>query len=161
MNLSLEGKKRAETVGLTSNLTVTENAFVRLTSNIDVTDGLVNGVRGIIQKLITNDEQSISVILVKFDDKTVGEKAKVLSQYKEQYLDVVPIFKHGIPFHHKNVTIFRTQFPLIVAWATTIHSVQGLTVDKIVVDLSKIFAAGQAYVALSRVRTLQGLQILN
>ena len=68
VNFRLEGKKRSETGGLTSNLTLAENAFIRLTSNIDVTDGLVNGVRGIIQKLITNDEGSISVILVKFDD---------------------------------------------------------------------------------------------
>ena len=75
VNLSLEGKKRSETGGLTSNLTVAENAFVRLTSNIDVADGLANGMRGIIQKLITNDEGSVSVILVKFDDERVGEKA--------------------------------------------------------------------------------------
>ena len=149
VNLSLEGKKRAQTDGLTTSLTVTENAFIRLTSNIDVTDGLANGVRGIIQKLIMNHEGSISVILVKFDDETVGEKATVLSQHKEQYPDAVPIFRHGIPFQHKNVTIFHSLFSLILAWASTIHSVQGLTMDKIVV--SKIFAAGQAYVALSRV----------
>ena len=161
VNITLEGKKRAETGGLASNLTVTENAFIRLTSNIDVTDGLANSIRGIIQKLITNNEGSVSVILVKFDDETVREKAKVLSQHKEQYPDAVPIFKHGIPFRHKNVTIFHSQFPLVLAWASTIHSVQGLTVDKIAVCLSKIFAAGQAYVALSQIKTLQGLQILN
>ena len=160
VNLSLEGKKRAETGGLRSILTVAENAFIRLTYNIDVTDGLANRVRGVTKKLIT-EEGSVSVILVKFDDETVREKAKLLCQYKEQYPDAVPIFRHGIPFQHKNGKIFRSQFPLVLAWASTIHSVQGLTVDKIVVDLSKIFAAGQVYVALSQVRTLQGLQILN
>ena len=161
VKISLEGKKRTDTGGLSGTWTVAENAFIRLTSNIDVTDGLANGVRGIIKSIITNDEESVTDILVQFDDKNVGKKAKSSSQYKSQHPDAVPIYRHGVPFQHKNITIFRSQFPLVLAWASTIHSVQGLTVDRIVVDLSKIFAAGQAYVALSQVKTLEGLQILN
>ena len=161
LNFSFEGKKRADTGGLPGTLTVAENAFVRLTSNIDVADGLANGVRGIITHIITDDQGCVAAILVKFDDKKVGQKAKGSSQYKSQYPDAVPIYRHGVPFQYKNITVFRSQFPLILSWASTIHSVQGLTVDRIVVDLSKIFAAGQAYVALSRVKTLEGLQILN
>ena len=161
VELRLEGKKRTDTGGLSGTLTVAENAFVRLTSNIDVADGLANGIRGIISKIVTNDQGSVSSILVRFDDKKVGEKAKASSQYKTRYPDAVPIYRHGVPFQHKNITVFRSQFPLVLAWASTIHSVQGLSVDRIVVDLSKIFAAGQAYVALSRVKTLDGLQILN
>ena len=161
VQVSLEGKKRTDTGGLSGTLTVAENAFVRLTSNIDVADGLANGIRGIIKSILTNDQGSVTAILVQFDDKTVGEKAKASSQYKSQHPEAVPIYRHGVPFQHKNITVFRSQFPLVLAWASTIHSVQGLTVDRIVVDLSKIFAAGQAYVALSRVKTLHGLQILN
>ena len=136
-----------------------------LTSNSDVSDGLVNGARGEVIHIVSNDNHTVISVLVNFDNQQVGIKTIQSSIHRNTFPDAVPLGKYEVVFLAKGrrgSEITRLQFPLTLAWATTIHKVQGMTLDEIVVDMKGgRFNPGQAYVAFSRVKTLQGLHILN
>nr|XP_055075157.1 uncharacterized protein LOC129454640 [Misgurnus anguillicaudatus] len=140
-------------------------ARVMLKKNVDVSDGLVNGAFGTVvhvsvsQKLNDdNDNDFPSAIHIEFDDPNVGKIQRSKQQLRfSQNATVIEAQEDQVT----NAGGIRCQFPLKLAWACTVHKVQGLTVDKAVVSLNKIFAPGQAYVALSRVRTIDGLIIQN
>ena len=80
------------------------------------------------------------VLLVKFDNEQVGLKACKSSQYCRNHPNAVPLSKVEIVFLVRGkhgAEISRLQFPLTLAWATTIHKVQGLTFDAIIVDMKE------------------------
>ncbi|CAI4532062.1 ASN_collapsed_G0023990.mRNA.1.CDS.1 [Saccharomyces cerevisiae] len=66
-----------------------------------------------------------------------------------------------IDIPRENVGLERTQIPLMLCWALSIHKAQGQTIQRLKVDLRRIFEAGQVYVALSRAVTMDTLQVLN
>ena len=138
ISLSAISDKRSETGGLHGTLKLAIGARVMLTTNVDVSDGLVNGARGEVVHVVTNNDGEVTHVLVKFDNSTVGRKSIQSSSYRSEYPHAVPIAKHEVVFFAKGKRgseIKRLQFPLTLAWATTIHKVQGLTLDEIVVDM--------------------------
>jgi ATP-dependent DNA helicase PIF1 len=110
---------------------------VMLTVNLDVEQGLVNGSRGIIQRF----EAGQPVVL--FDNGRV-----------------VTIASHVFEADISTGRLYRSQIPLALAWAMTIHKCQGSTLTRVMTDLSHVFCEAQSYVTLSRVRSLDGLYLL-
>ena len=97
---------------------------------------------------------------VAFDSEHVGQETRHTSVYNRIHQNAVPIHCTQATFPIDKKASFqasRTQFPLTVAWAVTIHKCQGLTLSEIVIDMTTAkgkFRPGEAYVAFSRVRTL-------
>lgn len=110
----------------------------------------VNGSIGVIQEIIEKDG-NVESILIKVNNCTVNIQR--MTWYK------TILNKQGRQVPDK--ARFYRQFPLLLAWAITIHKAQGMTFDECFVDLGNngAFCAGQTYVALSRVRGKKGLYL--
>lgn len=114
---------------------------VMLLYNKDAEKGLVNGSIGI---LIAFSQNGLPIV-----------------RFMSGYTTTIDKYTWKIN-PNDNDCIQISQVPLMLAWAITIHKSQGASMDCVEIDIGhNIFAYGQAYVALSRVRNLKGLHILN
>ena len=124
-------------------------AQVILLKNLNVKEGLANGSRGVVvafeKQLDALTNQYISLPMVRFTNGST----------------------YVIGYHDFSTTLdmdclvaVRKQIPLKLGWGITIHKAQGMTLDRAVIHLDKAFVPGHAYVALSRVKSLDGLSLL-
>ena len=138
-----------ETGNLQKVVTVRINARVMLTTNIDVTDGLRNDAMDTVTNvLIEQTTGKMGVILVALDSEHVGQEARYTSAYQSVNQNAIPIHQTQATFPVDKKASFqatRTQFPLTLAWAVTIHKCQGLTLSEIVIDMTHAKMQVQAW----------------
>lgn len=134
-------KNKDKSITWTDSLDISEielcvGCQVVVLANIDQEKGIINGTRGSIVQL-----KNKSVIIKRVNGL----------QYEIEYHKTVSI---------EDKDVFFCQIPLKLAYALTIHKAQGMTLDAVEIDIgSNIFAAGQAYTAISRAQNLKSIKI--
>lgn len=125
---------------------------IMLTHNISVKLGLANGFTGTVAKIVYDDNSSANGVPVYVLVKFVGYKGP-------SWIDgSIPIFPKTVTWKNRGINCKRTQFPLIVTQAMTIHKSRGLTLEKVILDIGvREFTCGLTHVALLRVRELKDI----
>lgn len=145
---------------------------VFLLVNVALGRGLVNGSRGVVVGFTSDIESSMK-------SWTEDKSEAASSRYRQEVRDwfernpgrqlpvvqfkscTITVAPHAwtLDWMPRGGRVWRKQIPLKHAWAISMHKSQGMSLDKLTVELKNVFAHGQAYVALSRARSLDGLQV--
>ncbi len=145
----IEGDFRIQETPVPMELRLKAGAQVIFCRN-DFGHGLVNGT---IAKVIELGEDHIRVALE--DGRKINVEKMVWEKHKS-------VYNKETQKVETEVTGSFTQYPLKLAWAITIHKSQGMTFNRMHFDLTRgTFAPGQAYVAISRMKSLEGLTLSN
>ena len=142
---AVSGTFPEESYPTADSLTLKKGAQVMFIKN-DPERRFINGTLGEVKSI---DKNSIAVRLTESGtviDVEPMEWQNIRYQFDEESKEI----------SSKQIGRFK-QYPLKAAWAITVHKSQGLTFDKAIIDVHAAFSPGQAYVALSRCRTLDGL----
>lgn len=142
---AVSGTFPEESYPTADSLTLKKGAQVMFIKN-DPERRFINGTLGEVKSI---DKNSIAVRLAESGmiiDVEPVEWQNIRYQFDEESKEI----------SSKQIGRFK-QYPLKAAWAITVHKSQGLTFDKAIIDVHAAFSPGQAYVALSRCRTLDGL----
>ncbi|KAL3420323.1 ATP-dependent DNA helicase PIF1 [Phlyctema vagabunda] len=157
-----------------TDLTLKVGAKVVLLSNLDPSKGLVNGSQGTIVGFVDTSAWSKQELVGSSQDQ---RRLKLLEAFEEGNSPMRPIvrFRNGKSIVQKTIlpepseslrgnsndryAVCRTQIPLTLAWALSIHKSQGMTLEHVEVSSRDIFETGQLYVGLSRATKLEGLTV--
>lgn len=131
------------TIQNTKTVSLKKGAIVMCTTNISIEEGICNGSQGVVIDFVecqNRENGNILVPLVRFSNGRI--------------MRISPQQRQSIDYPAVSVS----QIPLCLAWALTIHKIQGATLHMADIDIGRsIFEYGQTYVALSRIRSLDGL----
>jgi len=136
IDLKLELKIGAQIMFIKNDLSIEKNYF--------------NGKMGVVKSL--SDEE----IIIHFPNEN-----KTIEIEKYEWQNIRYTLNQNTKEIEEEVLGTFVHYPIKLAWAITVHKSQGLTFDKAALDVSQVFLPGQAYVALSRLRSLSGLVLLS
>ncbi|XP_062590040.1 uncharacterized protein LOC134251654 [Saccostrea cucullata] len=158
----------ASTGQLRTNLVIAVDMLYDISVNLDVTDGLTNGASCVVKYIEYKESQlRPAIVWVLFADSSIGISRR--HQYRHLFSTNIntawtPVFEAKRTFVYNRKTYERVQFPLQPSAGKTIHKAQGATLSKAVISLAQTKQRKIPhihYVALSRVRSLDGLFILD
>jgi len=162
--LQLHKKSIIDPGSLPYQITFVKGMYYLITTNIDVTDGLVNGAIGRLFNFTLNEDNIVRRVWLEFCGSTkvgqkIRKKAASLAFRSNVNNLAVPIelrTSNIMMTRDKKIIVKRKHFPLISACAMTIHKSQGGSFDQIVYEYDRRHPQQLVYVALSRVTSIEG-----